>query len=81
MPDTFPFYAPGERRAAGIETIKLFATIEDTDLRPLFQENYREIPNWQAGIESSALGRVLGALVESPDPATGLQSMDCCFRE
>lgn len=62
VPETFPFYDRGSRPAAGIQGIKLLATTEEVELRPLFQAAYRSLPGWRAEVAASSLGRLLARL-------------------
>jgi len=62
VPETFPFYAPGSRPEFGIQDLKLLATTEEVDLRPLFQPLYRDRPGWRAELAGSSLGRLLARL-------------------
>ena len=43
------------------EVLKLFATTEATDFRPLFQDRYRQVRGWRTAYQRSRLGRLLCA--------------------
>lgn len=61
VPDTYPYENPGIS-ASGIETLKLFATLEATDFRSVFQESLRSGWSVQEMLQTGEFGELLSRL-------------------
>ena len=61
VPESYPFENPGAS-ASGIETLKLFATLEATDFRTVFQDSLRRVWDPRDLSRCDDFGEILGRL-------------------